>query len=140
MKNISSDDLYSYIGWFRVAGVYGENPHYVSYSKFSNDYLFNNIATVWAKKPTNYGPVSTTIGTLLSKLAGNNLILNVLIFKTLSFFIWALNPPTKSKQSDNIPIFLFMILLLGKNQKFELKKLLNFQMPANLNLTMNLDN
>jgi len=124
MPPIASDDVFSYISESRIVSKYRSNPYYIPYDEFKQDILYSKIKTVWSKDVTNYGPLFTTFGTILTFIGGDNLPLNVYLFKT-SFVVlnllvaWLIFKVTKSKMSLILyswnPLILFEISLNAHN-------------------------
>ena len=121
---IASDDVFSYISESRVVSKYRSNPYYVPYDEFKHDILYSKIKTVWSKDVTNYGPLFTVFGTALSFIVGDNLFLNVYLFKIafVSFNLliaWLIFKVTKSKIALVLyswnPLILFEISLNAHN-------------------------
>lgn len=81
MPPITSTDLYSYISRSRVVSEYNENPYIVPYDSFSNDKLYSSLKTVWSGNTAIYGPLFISTGAAFAYLAGDNLYLNIFIFK-----------------------------------------------------------
>lgn len=121
---VASDDVFSYISESRVVSKYRSNPYYIPYDEFKDDILYSKIKTVWSKDVTNYGPLFTVFGTALSFIGGDNLLLNVYLFKT-AFVVfnllvaWLVYKVTKSKVSLVLyswnPLILFEISLNAHN-------------------------
>ncbi|OGM70776.1 hypothetical protein A2975_02705 [Candidatus Woesebacteria bacterium RIFCSPLOWO2_01_FULL_44_14] len=85
--NVTSDDLFSYIFSSRIFSKFGVNPYYVPYDTFKSDALYSSLKTVWSSKTFDHGPALLLLGTVLTKLAGDNLFLNIYLFKiTLAIF------------------------------------------------------
>lgn len=104
MPPIASDDVFSYISESRVVSKYRSNPYYTPYNEFKDDILYSKIKTVWSKDVTNYGPLFTLFGTALTFIGGDNLLINIYLFKTtfiaLNLLIaWLIFKVTKSKLS-----------------------------------------
>ena len=124
MLPIASDDVFSYISEGRVVSRYQSNPYYIPYDEFKHDILYSKIKTVWSKDATNYGPLFTVFGTILTFIGGDNLPLNVYLFK-ISFVVlnllvaWLIFKVTKSKMSLLLyswnPLILFEVSLNAHN-------------------------
>lgn len=121
---IASDDVFSYISESRVVSKYRSNPYYVPYDEFKHDILYSKIKTVWSKDVTNYGPLFTAFGTIFTFVGGDNLLLNVYLFKivfvALNLLVaWLIFKVTKSKTSLILyswnPLILFEISLNAHN-------------------------
>lgn len=91
---LQSRDLFHYIMEGRVLSRYGSNPFTSAPSAFPQDELlrFSN----WKTYPSPYGPFWVLLAGALTFVAGNSLIVNVLLFKLVSLlayvttaaFIW----------------------------------------------------
>lgn len=121
---VASDDVFSYISESRVVSKYRSNPYYVPYDEFKYDILYPKIKTVWSKDVTNYGPLFTAFGTILTFIGGDNLLLNVYLFKiafvALNLLVaWLIFKVTKSKISLILyswnPLILFEVSLNAHN-------------------------
>lgn len=91
-----SSDVYSYIanGW--TAAHYGENPYYVPTGEITQrtgslDPMFRKVANCWRFEPAIYGPLWTSICTLLSGLSFGNLDLALLIYKLANTIVHIIN-------------------------------------------------
>ena len=139
----SSKDLFSYISQARITSVYNQNPYSTSYSNFSNDAFYPILKNDWSWFPVVYGPVFTILGIIITKIAGNNLLLNVYLFKLIflifnianiylilkltankkSVFLYAFNPLVIHELSINshteslLIMFLLISLLIIKHGK-----------------------
>lgn len=89
MKPVFSIDLFEYISRGRIMSVYGSNPYLVPPSNYPNDLFYPII--FWKFQPTIYGPLWSWLAYLPTKLAGNNVFMNVFLMKTefLAFFLLA---------------------------------------------------
>ena len=124
MPPIASDDVFSYISEGRVISRYQSNPYYISYDEFKHDILYSKIKTVWSKDVTNYGPLFTVFGTILTFIGRDNLFLNVYLFKAAFVLLnllvaWLIFTVTKNKMSLILyswnPLILFEISLNAHN-------------------------
>lgn len=76
-----SRDLFSYIYYGRIAVVYQNNPYLVTPQKFLTDPLFSFTSLFWKNTPAVYGPFFTLLSMLLTWPAGDNITLNIYLFK-----------------------------------------------------------
>lgn len=86
---ITSIDLYDYIARGRIAGIHQGNP----YTQVPNDYAWDPFMAYasWGHKTSAYGPLWETLSALLSRLAGNELWPNVLVYKGLALLCYMLS-------------------------------------------------
>lgn len=91
-----SSDVYSYIanGW--TAAHYGENPYYVPTGEITQqtgrlDPMFRKVANCWRYEPAIYGPLWTSICTVLSGLSFGNLDVALLIYKLANTIVHIIN-------------------------------------------------
>jgi hypothetical protein len=78
-----SRDIYSYIIYGRIAGVYGANPALVAPIAYPNDAFFQYLVA-WKDIPSVYGPLWTLLShgiTLVLERAGGGLWLYLLAYK-----------------------------------------------------------
>lgn len=92
----TSSDVYSYIanGW--SAAHYKENPYYVSIGQIADemgfsDRMFNKVATCWRYETVVYGPLWTTICTVLSSFSFGNIDVALYIFKFANLLVHVIN-------------------------------------------------
>jgi hypothetical protein len=133
----NSNDLYGYIAYARVLGVYGANPYAVPPIAFAPDPFVALAGPGWMEVTTPYGPVWMLFSGLLAWLGGDspartlmifrgflfacNLAILAFIYHTLKrhnpahllagllFFAW--NPAVALKgQSHNEPLMLLFLL------------------------------
>ncbi|HSX48993.1 MAG TPA: hypothetical protein VLE44_01925 [Candidatus Saccharimonadales bacterium] len=81
--NIGSNDLYTHIQRGRMVAKYGASPYTVTYDSLSYDLFYKETRTVWSGQLSIYGPVFTDFGAIVSYLAKDSLIANILIFKLI---------------------------------------------------------
>ncbi len=83
-------DIFDNIMHGRILGVHGANPFVVAARAFKSDPFYPY--TGWKDYPSAYGPIWETLAGLTARLAGNNIIANVLAFKLLNglFFFTSL--------------------------------------------------
>src|SRR5271157_3736189 len=74
-------DIYDNIFHGRIIGIYGGNPFQQLIANFPKDPFFNYPR--WKNAPSAYGPVWEMLDGLTARLAGNDIIANVLAFKLL---------------------------------------------------------
>ena len=79
--NFSTDDLYTYIGRSRMISFYGANPYINRFDEFSGDVLYPLVKTYWSSELSVHGPMFSLFGSVLSGIAGENLVANVFTFK-----------------------------------------------------------
>ncbi len=76
-----SRDMFSYIYYGRIAVVYQNNPYLVTPQKFLSDPLFSFTSLFWKNTPAVYGPFFTLLSMLITWPAGDNITLNIYLFK-----------------------------------------------------------
>jgi hypothetical protein len=87
MPGLYSTDIFSYVMYGRIAGVYGQNPYLSAPASFTGDPFLSWVFPFWQQTPSVYGPLWTELSALLSSLAANLSQLDqVLAYK---FLIWA---------------------------------------------------
>ncbi len=64
-----STDVFSYIAYGRIGGVYGFNPYLSGPNAIALDPLYPYIGTQWVKTPTAYGPLFTAASYLFAHLS-----------------------------------------------------------------------
>ncbi|MGN6811991.1 MAG: polyprenol phosphomannose-dependent alpha 1,6 mannosyltransferase MptB [Thermomicrobiales bacterium] len=79
---LTSRDLFHYLMEGRVLGRYGANPYLFPPSTFPHDVFFRY--TNWADYTSPYGPIWNLLGAALTRIAGDNLIWSVLLFKLVA--------------------------------------------------------
>lgn len=87
MYPVSSTDIFEYVFHSRILVHYGQNPLAVPPMAFKGDPF---LATVnWQRHPSPYGPLWVVLTVPSSLIAGNDLILNLVMMKTLAviFFV-----------------------------------------------------
>src|SRR5688572_22822226 len=77
-----SQDVFDYLFQTREWVAYGANPYTSIPDNFRYDPLFRYVS--WTQAPSAYGPLWLLLTAPLSLLAGDNLLLNVLLYKALS--------------------------------------------------------
>ena len=81
-----STDIFSYVMYGRIAGIYGQNPYIAPPSSFATDSFLSWVFPFWQNTPTVYGPLWTDVSALLSSATANASALDqVLAYKLL---IW----------------------------------------------------
>jgi len=75
-------DVFDNIMHGRVLGIYGENPFLQPPNRFPDDPFLRYVA--WEKSVSAYGPGWELLAALTARLAGNQIIPNVIAFKLLS--------------------------------------------------------
>lgn len=81
-------DIFDNIMHGRILGVHGVNPFVVAPRAFKSDPFYPY--TGWKDYPSAYGPLWETLASLAARLAGKDIVSNVLAFKLLNglfFFI-----------------------------------------------------
>ena len=76
---IDAADLFDNILHGRIFGVYGANPFHEVAAQFRTDPFFRY--TAWRHSVSAYGPLWEMLAGLMTRLAGNGLIANVMAFK-----------------------------------------------------------
>src|SRR5439155_10466553 len=66
MPGMYSTDIFSYVMYGRIVGVYAQNPYIFAPSNFVDDPLLNWVFPFWQHTPTVYGPLWTGLTGLLS--------------------------------------------------------------------------
>jgi len=92
----TSTDVYSYIGNGWSAAHYKENPYYTSTGEITekyqvNDPMFYKIANCWKYETVVYGPLWTSICTILSSISLGNIDVALFIFKLANLIIHLCN-------------------------------------------------
>ncbi|MBN1485670.1 MAG: hypothetical protein JXA37_13230, partial [Chloroflexia bacterium] len=85
---ITSIDLYDYIARGRITGVHGDNPYLQIPNEYPGD-PFMGYAS-WGHETSAYGPAWETISAVLSRLGGDRLWTNVLLYKGLALLSYVL--------------------------------------------------
>jgi hypothetical protein len=108
-NTIASNDLFSYIFQGRQQSHFSQNPYNFAYDSLSQtDPLYSSLKTVWSKKPSLYGPSFLLVFNLLSKIPGNSLTANLLVFKAFFFLVNTLSLLTIYKMTKKaLPALLF---------------------------------
>ncbi len=83
---IGAADVFDNIIRGRITAVYGGNPFYDTPVQYQQDPFYGYAA--WHKVPSAYGPIWEGLAAGASKLAGNSLLVNVFVFKSLSFLFY----------------------------------------------------
>ncbi|HVM70171.1 MAG TPA: hypothetical protein VMT91_00315 [Anaerolineales bacterium] len=84
---IGDGDVFDYMMRARITAVYGANPFAVTPRIFSFDPFFHY--TGWPDYTSTYGPLWELLAALISRLAGNGFLANLLGFKLLSLVFYA---------------------------------------------------
>jgi hypothetical protein len=79
---IDASDLFNYIIYGRIQHIYGENPFVQVADQFKQDEFFPLIS--WSDTPSVYGPLQEMATRIASNIAGEDRLINVLVFKWLS--------------------------------------------------------
>ena len=82
MPNFSGD-LYSYILYARVSSIYHANPYAVPPATFGSDPFLQFADPSWSQVITSYGPVWTYLSSIWQRLAGEEVVRNLLAFRVL---------------------------------------------------------
>lgn len=127
----TSLDVYSYIGHGWVASHYHENPYYVPVGEIIEeqgfDPIFHKMAVGWRFETVVYGPVWTSICTVLSTLSMGNIDFALFLFKLINLLLHLANclliyKITKRKLWVGLyglnPFILFEFLTNGHNDIF----------------------
>lgn len=105
---LGSNDIFSYISTSRIVVVHEQNPYAVSYDDFKHDVLYEDVATIWSSHTSSYGPLFIKISSLVSSIAGGNLLLNIYLFKTITLLSLFLSIFLVGKISGKpLPLFLY---------------------------------
>jgi hypothetical protein len=64
-----STDVFSYIAYGRIGGVYGFNPYLAGPSAIALDPLYPYIGTQWVKTASTYGPLFTAVSYVFAHLS-----------------------------------------------------------------------
>ncbi len=84
VQPITSSDLYGYVFQGRIVALLGENPFVHLYQDFASDPFYFLVTFPHLPASTGYGPLWIAIGAALGRLAGDGLLWNLLLFKTLA--------------------------------------------------------
>jgi hypothetical protein len=79
---INATDIYRYFIRGRIFSMYGQNPYAVEAATLTGD-PFWRLAGEWATATSPYGPLWELLAGGVTVLAGNNLLLGLLLFKLL---------------------------------------------------------
>ena len=82
MLPFDAADIYDYIIRGRMTTFYGLNPMHDTPSQVPDDIAYPYAA--WHDIGSSYGPLWETVASGLARLAGDNLVTNVLVFKTVA--------------------------------------------------------
>lgn len=77
-----SGDVYSYLIYGRMWGVYGGNPYLDVPAQYPGDPFFEHI--FWKYVPSFYGPLWTVVSGGLARFAGHDIALALLLFRGLA--------------------------------------------------------
>jgi len=80
-------DIFNYILRGRVAAVYGANPYYTSADKFPNDPIYTYAGKNYTSEPGDKYPAWTLINIALAEVAGDDVVNNLLIYRS-AFFVF----------------------------------------------------
>jgi hypothetical protein len=86
MAPFDAADIYDNIVHARILGIYGGNPYLQTGKDYRSDPFFRYMA--WKASPSAYGPAWEYPAAVTARLAGDNLVANVLAFKILPGFFW----------------------------------------------------
>ena len=64
---IFSRDVYSYIAYGRISGLYGENPYVSTPVRFPDDPILALVGHRWVDTPAVYGPLFTGLSSVLTR-------------------------------------------------------------------------
>ena len=91
-----SQDVYSYLAQSAVVS-HGMDPYTVGAAQAlgPDDPLARSVPTIWRETPSPYGPLFLTVGRFITLIAGNNVVLGVLLERVLALIglgliVWAL--------------------------------------------------
>lgn len=124
---VNATDIFGYVIRGRIAGVYGESPFSSPAAAFVGD-PFMPLVGEWADLTTPYGPLWELPAAGLMVIAGDNLVLGVLLFKGLALaaflataaLIWSLLPSGAARTAYTLlwawnPGLLMTFILNGHN-------------------------
>lgn len=77
-------DVYNYIYRAKIFTQYRQNPFLVAPINFPDNQLLNYVSHLGSSTPTIYGPLWMIISFIPSFVAGNNLFVNLLLFKIIA--------------------------------------------------------
>ncbi len=83
---INATDIYRYIIRGRVGSLYGASPFTTAPDQFPTD-PFLPLAGEWANETSPYGPVWEMVAAGVTAVSGDNLFLNLLLFKGLGLLL-----------------------------------------------------
>lgn len=86
LPNVNTD-IYNYILRGRVAAVYNANPYYVAADEFPEDPIYPYASHKYTVKPGGKLPAWMSINILLARIAGDDVIANLLIYRS-AFFVF----------------------------------------------------
>lgn len=86
---LDAADIFDNIMHARIFGVYGANPFRDVARQFAGDPFLPYVA--WPRTPSAYGPIWEGLAGGIARLAGDDIIANVLAFKLLNGFFLALS-------------------------------------------------
>jgi len=134
---IGTNDIFSYIYQSRIISHHNLNPYLNTYNSLSSDAFYYMLRNDWSGEVSIYGPFFMLLGSVLTKLAGNSLLLNIVTFKFVfaglhianmfllrkitpsnkALFLYAANPLilfsfVANTHHDVLMIFLFLISLI----------------------------
>jgi hypothetical protein len=84
---ITATDIFEYVFHSRILVHYGENPLAVPPMAFRDDPFLKTVN--WARHPSPYGPLWVLLTVPGSLVAGNDLILNLILMKALPVLFFA---------------------------------------------------
>ena len=91
-----SQDVYSYLAQSAVV-QHGMDPYTVGAAQAlgPDNILARNVPTLWRETPSPYGPLFLTIGRAITGIAGDNVVLGILLERVLALvglglIVWAL--------------------------------------------------
>jgi hypothetical protein len=76
-----STDVFSYVAYGRIGGVYGWNPYLLGPHAIAADPLYPFIGAQWIHVPSAYGPLFTALSYVLAPLS---IASNVIAYKTIA--------------------------------------------------------
>ncbi len=86
---ILTSDIYSYASYGRLLAFYSANPYFVPPSAFPHDAIYNWV--YWKDTVSIYGPIWTSVSTLLSFLSGTGQMGVIFTFRVFAFAVHLLN-------------------------------------------------
>lgn len=90
MPNVNTD-IYLYILHGRVAAIYGSNPYYVMADEFPDDPIYPYASKNYTNRPGDKLPAWMVVNVLLARLAGDDPVTSLLVYRAAFFLFNAAN-------------------------------------------------